>query len=115
MKKLLQLLKITCPAPSHNVVPSADPVVARVTGGRLIRQSDLNELNYCRTMGAYYREQMEAIAERTCRVMGVRPGEETLERDWCNEIVFHGQDPLTAINRINSFRSRRAGESEVAK
>jgi hypothetical protein len=81
-----------------------DPVVIQVIGGRLLCKSDMQTLAYLRLMGRYHHERMEAFAAEACKVVGVEADSETIERDWCDEIVFHGQDEKVTIEQINNYR-----------
>lgn len=124
MKNLLRFLRSPdlIGRDSASLVPaskpeSADKVVVQVNGGRVLRQSDIDELNYFRTMGRYHHEQLESFAASACQVIGVNPDAETMERDWCNEIVYHAQDPLNAINQINARREQlvNGGSDQVTR
>lgn len=79
--------------------PVDDPVVA-VINGHVITQANVDELQYRLTAGYRLREQQELHAQECCFVLGVNPHEDSIERDWCNEIVLHGTDPAVIIQRL---------------
>lgn len=86
---------------------ATDPVVT-MCDGQFVTRGDLASLQYHLTMGVYHRERMEAAAAQCCEILGVDPHEDSIPRDWCNEIVYHGTDPALVIQRINQFRSQCA-------
>lgn len=84
------------PRPSY---PIEDPVIA-VINGHPITKSNVDELQYRLTAGYRIREQMELHAQECCFVLGVNPHEDSIERDLCNQIVYHGMDPALVIERL---------------
>jgi hypothetical protein len=79
--------------------------VASVTTADIIRK-----LQAFHVKAKQLNEQMEALAAECCRVLLVDPERESIERDWCEEIVFHGADPAMVYSRI---KSSRRGELET--
>lgn len=63
----------------------------------------IKRLQRLATTAAHYREQMEGLAAECCQVMGVDPESETVERDWFDEIVFHGTDPADVYSRLKKL------------
>ena len=68
----------------------------------------LAELQRLRILGAHYREQMAGAAAQCCELLGVDPDDDSVMRDWCDEIVLHGADPQMAIDRIHKHRQEVA-------
>jgi len=73
-------------------------------------EARLNRLNYHKLMGVYHRERLEAHAARCCEEFGVDPNADSVERDWCNEIVYHGTDPAIVVRSIENYRGQHDGE-----
>jgi len=69
-----------------------------------IGKAKIQELREIHLLGFSYREQTEAMAARVCEILGVDPTIDSTERDWCEEIVFHGIDPQIVVDRIEKLR-----------
>lgn len=68
-------------------------------------------LQHCHLQGLRLREQEEALINRCCELLGVAIDTDTLERDWCREIVMHGVDPEIIYSRVKAAR-REAARSD---
>jgi hypothetical protein len=81
-------------------------VVITSCGARFVTASQMAQLQHHLTVGIYYREQVEAAAAECCRILGVNPNSDSVERDWASEIVLCGTDPQIVIEKINTrYRS----------
>lgn len=60
----------------------------------------VDRLRQIANRAAWIREQQEAMAAECCLACCVDPNSESIERDWCEEIVYHGTSPDVVINRL---------------
>lgn len=72
----------------------------------------VRKLQACHVKAKQLNEQLEALAAECCRVLLVDPERESIERDWCEEIVYHGADPALVYSRIKSSRRGELESSE---
>lgn len=64
----------------------------------------LDRLTHLHARGSLLRNELEAMAAECCTLLGVDPESESIDRDWCDEIVFHGTAPTLVIQRIEANR-----------
>ena len=81
---------------------SNDLAIAYV-GDRLITATNLIELNRIQLRAKAMHEQMEALAERACVILGVPTDSCSTERDIAEEIVFSAERPMDVINQLNEI------------
>ena len=48
------------------------------------------------------REQLEAIGDECCTLLGIDPSRMSTEADWCREIVEHGTAPEFTIAKLQA-------------
>ncbi len=84
----------------------SDPTTPKI--GRLAR------LQHCHAMGVHYREQMEAMAAECCQIFDIDPKSDSVERDWCDEIVTGGRDPHEVYAMIIGHRRKRILSARAA-
>lgn len=64
------------------------------------------------TMAAWHREQMEGELSELCEYFGTHPDEDTFERAWCIDVVYHGVPVDVVLERA---RQLRRSEREAKK
>lgn len=64
----------------------------------------IDRLTHLQIRSSLLRNELEAMAAECCKLLGVDPESESIDRDWCDEIVFHGTAPILVIQRIEANR-----------
>lgn len=72
----------------------------KLIGERLLTPSEYAELKAIHARAFAVREQLEALAERSCELLGIDPAGCSLAKDFAEEIVLHGTPPMQAIRNI---------------
>lgn len=65
----------------------------------------IDRLEHLYTLAYQHRERMEAEAAECCQLFGVDPDEDSLEADWCREIIYQGTDVMVVLDRIEALRA----------
>lgn len=74
-----------------------------------ISDSEWDRLRTIHLRAIQLNEELEHLAAESCRLNHVDPESEGIERDWCDEIVFHRTPPAVTANRL--ARRRRANHA----
>lgn len=53
-------------------------------------RNSMERLKEIETFAAWHREQMEGELQELCEYCGTHADSETLERDWCVDVVYNG-------------------------
>jgi len=69
---------------------------------------DKERLTHIHARAKLMRNELEAMAAECCMILGVDPDRDSYERDLCNEIVLHGFEPETVIQKLKELRSESA-------
>lgn len=79
------------------------------SGHAHIRPETIARLEHLHSLGFLYREQLEGAAAECCELLGIDPDYDTLEANWCKDIVEHGSEVSTVIGYLLDRRKREAG------
>ena len=62
----------------------------------------MNRLQGIHFKASQLRKQQDALAAEVCELCGIDPNADTLERDWCNEVVYDGKEPDLLMQQLQS-------------
>jgi hypothetical protein len=73
-------------------------------------RGSVQRLRELTAFAAWHREQLEGELQELCEAVGTHANDETLEREWCIEVIYHGLPLDELLSRIDRLKeSENAG------
>ena len=82
-------------------------------GDWTITESGIGQLHGMRAYAEYMRSTVNEMAVQCCESLGIDPRADSVAKDICEEIVFHGTDVDVVIAKLQRHLASRENDHKV--